>query len=78
MSKWLRPLTYALAAVCGIAAYFLPTARPVLLPIATALGGWASSHPADVEDKAALEALALKTATGAARATAALMSTKEG
>lgn len=47
MKNWLRPLTYVLAALCGIAAAIYPAAASVLVPVATGLAGWGTKHPAD-------------------------------
>jgi hypothetical protein len=46
-SFWQRLLTFVAAAGAGVGAVLLPTAAPVLVPLATALAGWATKHPAD-------------------------------
>ena len=69
MSKWLRPLTVLAAGVFGVAATAYPHAAFVLVPVATYLGGWATSHPADKIDRDALVELAASAARGAASMT---------
>jgi Na+/H+ antiporter NhaA len=58
MRNWLRLLTYALAALCGIGAVVFPAASSVLVPVATGLAGWATIHPTDVATAAGLADLA--------------------
>jgi hypothetical protein len=68
MKNWLRPLTYVLAALCGVGAVIFPAAASVLIPVATGLAGWATTHPTDAATAASLADLAKAAAEGAVSA----------
>ncbi len=67
MRRWLRPLTYAAAAACGLAAIFFPAGREVLILAASTLAAWATRHPADAATPEALSELGQQAADLASR-----------
>jgi hypothetical protein len=63
--QWSRIVTYGFAAACGALGLIFPVASPVLFPLATAIGGWATTHPADANNLADANARANTATTDA-------------